>query len=227
MSAATPVASTPRLRITTLTLGPFATNCYIVSEEPRTTGVAGECFIVDASFGGEKIVETVRRENLRPRTLVLTHAHVDHIAGAHAIKRAFPEMQIWIHTAETAWLTDPELNLSAAGGMPTTAPVHDRELREGDTLDLPGGPWTVLHTPGHSPGSITLHAPGHDTAFVGDALFAGSIGRTDFPGCSFEELERSIRTKIYTLSPKTRCFPGHGPATSVERERASNPYVRG
>lgn len=218
------MSSTPpaRLRIATLTLGPFATNCYVVSEEGSAA-----CFIVDASFGGEAIVRAVRDEKLEPRALVLTHAHVDHIAGAHVVKRAFPAIPIWIHGEETAWLTDPELNLSATGGLPTTAPVHDRVLAEGDLLDLPGGPWRVFHTPGHSPGSITLYSEVHAVAFVGDALFAGSIGRTDFPGCSFEQLERSIRTKIYTLAPKTRCLPGHGPATSVERERASNPYVRG
>lgn len=215
-------ASHPKLNITSLTLGPFATNCYVVSEE-----ASSDCFIVDASFGGESIVQAVKRQDLKPLALVFTHAHIDHIAGAHAVKRAFPEMPLWIHERETRWLVDSELNLSALGGMPVTAPPHDRALVEGDELALPGGPWKVLHTPGHSPGSVTLVSPRHGVAFVGDALFAGSIGRTDFPGCSFEELEKSIRAKLYTLPGPTKCFPGHGPATTIERERSSNPVVSG
>lgn len=211
----------PRLQIASLTLGPFATNCYVVSEEGAT-----ECFIVDASFGSEAIVQAVKREGLSPVALVFTHAHVDHIAGAHAIRRAFPRLPFWIHELETQWLTDAELNLSAMGGMPVTAPPHDRALVDGEELQLPGGPWRVLHTPGHSPGSISLVSAVHGVAFVGDALFAGSIGRTDFPGCSFEALENSIRTKLYTLPGETRCFPGHGPATTIGQERTSNPFVR-
>lgn len=216
------MSTSPQLKIITLTLGPFATNCYIVSEEGSP-----ECFIVDASFGGEAIVQAIRRESLSPRALVFTHAHIDHIAGAHAVKRAFPQVPLWIHEHETQWLVDSELNLSALGGMPVTAPPHDRSLAEGDALDLPGGPWAVLHTPGHSPGSITVVSQRHGVAFVGDALFAGSIGRTDFPGCSFEQLEASIKAKLYTLPGVTKCYPGHGPATTIERERASNPFVRG
>ena len=205
-----------------LTLGPFQTNCYVVAEEG-----AADCFLIDASFGGESIVARIRSERLTPRALVFTHAHIDHIAGANAIRRAYPNLPLWIHERETEWLIDSDRNLSALGGMPVTAPPHDRALVDGDQLDLPGGPWTVLHTPGHSPGSITLYSPRHAIAFVGDALFAGSIGRTDFPGCSFEELERSIRTRLYRLPGATRCLPGHGPETTIERERATNPFVRG
>lgn len=204
-----------------LTLGPFQTNCYVVAEEG-----AADCFLIDASFGGESIVARIRSERLTPRALVFTHAHIDHIAGANAIRRAYPNLPLWIHERETEWLIDSDRNLSALGGMPVTAPPHDRALVDGDQLDLPGGPWTVLHTPGHSPGSITLYSPRHAIAFVGDALFAGSIGRTDFPGCSFEELERSIRTRLYRLPGATRCLPGHGPETTIERERATNPFVR-
>ena len=117
-------ASHPKLNITSLTLGPFATNCYVVSEEGSP-----DCFIVDASFGGESIVQAVKRQDLKPLALVFTHAHIDHIAGAHAVKRAFPEMPLWIHERETRWLVDSELNLSALGGMPVTAPPHDRAHR--------------------------------------------------------------------------------------------------
>jgi glyoxylase-like metal-dependent hydrolase (beta-lactamase superfamily II) len=215
------MAERAKLAIQTYTLGPFETNCYVVSESG-----SDECWIVDASFGAEAIARGVREAGLKPVALVLTHAHVDHIAGVAALRKAFAGLPIWIHEAETRWLTDAELNLSALGGMPVTAPPADRALAHGEMLRLPGGPWKVLHTPGHSPGGISLHSAGHAVAFVGDALFAGSIGRTDFPGCSFEQLERSIRTRLYTLAEETACFPGHGPATTVGREARSNPFVR-
>ncbi|MBX3389578.1 MAG: MBL fold metallo-hydrolase [Phycisphaeraceae bacterium] len=210
-----------RLQIQGVPLGPFETNCYVVSEIGST-----ECFIVDAGFGSAQLAEIVREGKLKPIALVLTHAHLDHIAGARLLRETFPELPIWIHENETQWLLDPELNLSAAAGMPVTAPKCDRGLRDGDQLDLPGGPWKVLHTPGHSPGSVTLWSANHGVAFVGDALFAGSIGRTDFPGCSFQDLSKSIRERLYTLPPETRCFPGHGPQTDIGREMKSNPFVR-
>lgn len=209
------------ISIRTFTLGPFETNCYIVSEKGSP-----DCFIVDAGFDSSEMTEAIHKESLRPVALVLTHAHLDHIAGVSDLVRDFPGLPIWIHAAEKDWLTDSEVNLSALIGMPVTAPPADRLLQDGDTLALPGGTWKVLHTPGHSPGGITLWNEDKAVAIVGDALFAGSIGRTDFPGCSLEELSRSIRTKIYTMPGETRCFPGHGPTTMVSRERATNPFVR-
>ncbi len=210
-----------RLSIRTFTLGPFATNCYVVGVEGET-----ECFVVDAGFGSGAIVEAIRRDRLNPVALVLTHAHLDHIAGAGTLKKEFPGLPIWVHEAETGWLTDAEINMSALAGMPVTAPPADRSLRDGDVLELPGGLWKVLHTPGHSPGGISIWNEAHQVAFVGDALFAGSVGRTDFPGCSMDALSKSIRTKLYTLPGETKCLSGHGPATTVERERRTNPYVR-
>lgn len=211
----------PRLRISVAPLGPFETNCYVVSEEG-----SGPCFVVDAGFGSVRLAEIIQDQGLQPVAIVLTHAHLDHIGGVRSLRESFRDLPIWIHDRETQWLLDPQLNLSAAAGMPVTAPPCDRVLRDGDELELPGGPWKVLHTPGHSPGSVTLWSPRQSVAFVGDALFAGSIGRTDFPGCSFEELQRSIRQRLYTLPPETRCYPGHGPETTIGREMQSNPFVR-
>ena len=211
-----------RPELTRFTLGPYQTNCYIV----RIPGRDG-CWIVDASFDPAEMIAHVRRHRLVPRALILTHAHVDHIAGVAQVLRAFPGTPVWIHEAERDWLADPELNLSAFSGIPVTAPGPDRLLRHAETLDLEGSSWEVRHTPGHSPGGISLiHAPS-GTALVGDALFAGSVGRTDFPGCSMDTLARSIRTRLYTLPDDTAVFPGHGPETTIGQEKRSNPFVPG
>lgn len=110
-------------------------------------------------------------------------------------------------------------------GMMVTARGPDRTVDEGDTLSIAGRSWRVFHTPGHSPGSITLYDAAGGVALVGDTLFAGSVGRTDFPGCSAATLADSIRTKLYTLPDSTKILPGHGPATTVGAEKRSNPFV--
>jgi hydroxyacylglutathione hydrolase len=168
----------------------------------------------------------VRQADLRPEKLILTHAHLDHIAGVDAVSRAFPGVELLIHEAEREWLTDPDLNLSGGYGFPITCRPADRLLRDGDELTIGDETWQVMHTPGHSPGGITLYNAQRSVAFAGDTLFAGSIGRSDFPGSDFETLAHSIRTRLYTLPDATRILPGHGPETSVGREKRSNPFVR-
>lgn len=212
------------VNIECFTLGPFATNCYVVD-------IGGPaCWIVDASFEPGELIEHVRERGLRPQAVVLTHAHVDHIAGVAEVRRAFPGTPVWIHGAEREWLNDPVLNLSAMMGMPVTSPGPDRELAEGEILKLGGAgaesTWKVIHTPGHSPGGITLWCEAEGLAIVGDSLFEGSIGRTDFPGSDHGTLMRSIREKLYVLPEATRVYPGHGGETTIGRERKSNPFVR-
>jgi glyoxylase-like metal-dependent hydrolase (beta-lactamase superfamily II) len=205
-------------------LGPFETNTYIVSVPGRPG-----CWIVDPSFDPQPVIDRVLADALEPRAIVLTHAHVDHIAGVADVIRAFApaRLPVWIHAHETAWLNDPVLNLSAMTGMDITAPGPDRILHDADILDLEGTSWRVLHTPGHSPGGVTLHHAPSAQAIVGDTLFNASVGRSDFPGSDPATLANSIRTRLYTLPDATRIFPGHGPASTIGRERRSNPFVRG
>lgn len=210
------------------TLGPFETNCYVVT--PSTPHASPQnptpCWVVDASFEPGEIIKFIRDKNLRPQALILTHAHADHIAGVNEVVSNFPGIPVWVHSAEEQWLNDPVLNLSAMYGMSITTPLASRLLAHGNTLELGADRWQVVHTPGHSPGGITLYHEPSRMAIVGDALFAGSIGRTDFPGSDHDTLERSIREQLYTLPDATVIHPGHGPVSTIGREKRSNPYVR-
>jgi glyoxylase-like metal-dependent hydrolase (beta-lactamase superfamily II) len=221
----------PPLRIKAYTLGPYATNCYLLWIDGGT-----DAWIVDASFGPGRILNDVKAHGLKVSKLLLTHAHVDHIAGVEEVLRALrptgaSEPALLIHRDEVRWLSDPVLNLSAIGGGEVTTREPDGFLAEGDVLTLGSGEqsmaFNVLHTPGHSPGGVSLYAPSHGVVLAGDALFAGSIGRTDFPGGDLPTLERSIRGKLYTLPRETTVLAGHGPQTTVGEEMETNPYVPG
>ncbi|KAA0215848.1 MAG: MBL fold metallo-hydrolase [Leptolyngbya sp. PLA3] len=200
-------------------LGDYQTNCYIVRSHAA-------CWIADVGFEPRLLLERVQDLHLPVEVIVLTHCHFDHIAGLQEARSALPDVPIWVHQAEQRWLSDPMLNLSALVGLRITGPEPARTLNDGDTLTLAGQPWKVLHTPGHSPGGISLHHAASRQALVGDTLFNGSIGRTDFPGSDFQTLSRSIRTKLYTLPDDTRVYPGHGPSTSIGHEKRTNPFVR-
>jgi glyoxylase-like metal-dependent hydrolase (beta-lactamase superfamily II) len=213
----------PEIRV--FPLGPFETNCYVVSGPDPKPG--DPCWVADCGLEPRRLISAIESLGMEPEAVVLTHAHLDHIAGLFEFRRRFPRTPIWIHRAEEQWLTDPVLNLSGGYGIEITGPTPDRLLEHGQTLTLLGEMWEVRHTPGHSPGGITLYHAASGTAIVGDTLFAGSIGRTDFPGSDHATLARSIREQIYTLPEETLVLPGHGPTTTVGREKMSNPYVRG
>jgi len=213
-------AASSKPTISTCTLGPWETNCYVVSLPD-----APECWIVDVGFDPDPMIRLVRERGLHPVRIILTHAHLDHIAGVRPLLEELGPVPLAIHQAEASFLLDPDLNLSSYVEMNVTAPPADELLHDGQTLSLGPTEWSVLHTPGHSPGGITLsHAPSRQ-ALVGDTLFADSIGRSDFPTSDGEQLLRSIREKLLTLPDETRIYPGHGPQTTIGRERKHNPFL--
>lgn len=204
-------------------LGGFQTNCMILTAGKPEQG--DPCWIIDCGYQPEPLLDAVEEQGLEPVKIVLTHAHADHIAGLLEARSRFPDVPIVMHQTEESWMNDPVLNLSAALGLSVTAPTPESFLADGDTISLDDLEFRVVHTPGHSPGGISLIHEPSKVALVGDTLFAGSIGRTDFPGSSFETLADSIKTKLYVLDPDTVCYPGHGPTTTIGREMTSNPFV--
>ncbi|MFN9133864.1 MAG: MBL fold metallo-hydrolase [Phycisphaerales bacterium] len=221
-----PVIERSGITIRGFTLGPWQTNCYVVSAE-ASAGQPAACWLIDASFTPGRMIAQIRDSGLRPSLLLLTHAHLDHIAGVAECCNAFAPLPVAINAEEARWLGDPELNLSMLTGLPTTAPGPDRELSDDETLVLGKHDCRVLHVPGHSPGSVAFYFPGANTVIAGDALFRESVGRTDFPNSSPQVLARSIRTRLYTLPSATMVLPGHGPATTIAHELKHNPFVRG
>jgi glyoxylase-like metal-dependent hydrolase (beta-lactamase superfamily II) len=200
----------------------FAENCYIAHLEGRS-----DCLIFDPGLDPGEISDYLRRRKLFPAAILNTHGHADHIAGNGALKSEWPEAPLMIGAGDAAKLTDPNGNLSAQYGLPITSPPADRLLREGDKVSLAGIELDVLETPGHSAGHIVFvwKEPTPWVVFGGDVLFQGSIGRSDFPDGSFEELAASIRTKLYTLPDDTQVLPGHGPPTTIGMEKRTNPFV--
>ena len=197
-------------------LGPLQTNCYLVSN-----GKTKEAIIIDAGSNPENLLKDAK--NYDVKAILLTHAHFDHIGGLNAVREQ-TKAPVYIHPAEQDWLDHPKLNGSARWAMVTEPVICQRadfELSHGDELAVAGFAVKVLHTPGHSPGSVTFVMDSH--AFCGDALFYQSIGRTDLPGGNHEQLIESIQKNLMILPEETVCYPGHGPKTMVGQEKRSNP----
>jgi len=207
------------LIIRTLVVGLIQANCYILGCE-RTRGAA----VIDPGGDADKILIAHANHNLQCLYIINTHGHFDHSAENKRLKEV-TGAQLLIHRADAPMI----LHQETSGRMWDTnidpSPPPDRYLEEGDIITFGDISLKVLHTPGHSPGGISLVTD--KMVFVGDTLFAGSIGRTDFPGGDYEGLIRNVREKIFTLGDDVVVYPGHGPKTTVGRERQTNPFFIG
>ena len=203
-----------------LPLGDFQANAFLVRHQEDPSA----CWIVDCGPGPGPLMERMEQLGVRPAGIVLTHCHHDHIGGIDAVLSRYGSMPIAAHMEEWQWNSEPELNLSAFLGQPSTATPADIELADGGYCPLGAG-WSILHVPGHSPGSVAFHHPETRTLIAGDTLFAGSIGRVDFPTSDPQAMKRSL-SRLMGLSDETQIFPGHGLPTTIGDERAKNPFLR-
>lgn len=222
--------------------GPWGTNCYVVA-----TGPGSECVVIDpGKDAAEGVDEVVREYRLKPVSVLVTHGHVDHMWCVAPVAGTY-DATAYVHPADRHLLSDPMAGMSRetaammlGGRFQFAEPERVEELTDLQTIELAGISFTVDHTPGHTPGSITFRTPYDavvepvetgsgpevsEVMFAGDLLFAGSIGRTDLPGGDHQAMLRSLREKVLTLRDDVVVLPGHGEQTSIGRERATNPFL--
>lgn len=205
------------MKIVQMTVGALGVNCYIVFNEQTK-----EAIVIDPGDRAEDILSKIEAESLGVKYIVNTHGHADHIGANRALKEK-TGAKIAIHELDAPMLTDAKLNLSLFMGGEVLSDAADIILKDGDTIDIGGEALTVIHTPGHTKGGVCLLWG--ETLFSGDTLFAESVGRCDFPGGDMRELIDGIQHKLMKLPDSVRVLPGHGPGTSIGRERTRNPYI--
>ena len=216
------------IEINCIVSAPFEENSFIVRKKSEKN-----CFVVDPGFEPDRIIAFIEQNELTPTAFLITHGHSDHIAGNEALKGRWPDCPLVIGQGDADKLADPRLNLSADFGAKLISPKADITVEDGQTFDTAGFALEVLEIPGHSRGHVVYHWAGQsgqggedpEVVFVGDVIFNGSIGRTDFADGNFQDLADGIHKKLFTLPDNTVLFPGHGPSTTVEREKTMNPFV--
>jgi len=205
-----------------LTLGALGTNCFVVwCEETK------EAVVIDPGFstedeGKKTVLHSIEANDLTVKYIINTHGHADHTSGNGVVKKA-TAAPILIHELDAPLLGESGKDWASMFGYQIISPPADKTLKEGDTIHFGKQALTVLHTPGHTPGGISL--VGNDCVFVGDTLFQGSIGRTDFPGGSYKALINSIKEKLATLPDDFTVYTGHGPTTTIGTEKRNNPFI--
>jgi glyoxylase-like metal-dependent hydrolase (beta-lactamase superfamily II) len=214
--------------------GPWATNCYVVASGPGE-----ECVVIDPGMDAARgVADVVREHRLRPAAVLVTHGHIDHMFCVAPVAGAY-DSAAYIHPADRLLLTEPMAGIGPetaamllGGSYEFAEPDRVAEVDDGDRLEVAGLTFVVDHTPGHTPGSVTFSSEYDDVdvaalLFSGDLLFAGSIGRTDLPGGDHPTMLRSLARKVLPLDDSVVVLPGHGVQTTIGRERAGNPYLRG
>jgi hydroxyacylglutathione hydrolase len=210
------------LQLATILSHPFEQNTYIAWLPNHT-----DCVVVDPGLEPDKIINYLDKHGLTPAAILNTHGHSDHVAGNAALKKRWPSCPLVIGSGDAAKLTDPWQNLSANFGLPLVSPAADFTVDDGDTYQAAGFDFRVLAIPGHTAGHVVYLWEGQTppVVFVGDVIFAGSIGRTDFPDGDHRQLITGIRSKLFALPDDTLLLPGHGEPTTVGEEKRSNPFV--
>ena len=201
-----------------LAVGPIMANCFILGCEETK-----EAVIIDPGDEAGRILSTVSELALGVKTILNTHGHFDHVAGNKGIKEA-TQADIMIHTLDAPMLGQLSDSAAAWGLSAENSPAPDRTLEDGDTVSFGNIVLKVIHTPGHTPGGVSFSTDGH--VFAGDTLFAGSIGRTDFTGGDYDTLISSIKNRLFSLGDDVTVFTGHGPETTIGKEKRYNPFVR-
>ena len=205
------------MRVERFNVGPFDNNLYLL-----TSAGSKDAIVVDPSMESAHVLETIRSRGLDVRRILLTHAHIDHVVMVRAFHEA-TLAPVWLH-ADDRLLYERAGDQAAAMGLTWLGSVPiSHWMKDGEDVGIPGIDARAIHTPGHSPGSMTFATP--EGLLGGDVLFQGGIGRTDLPGGSWDVLQKTIRERLFVYPPDTTVYPGHGSLTTIGREMASNPFV--
>ena len=209
------------MKINTFILGDFFTNCYVV----RSSDEARECLVIDPGFDAEPLIKFIEENSLAVKRVLLTHGHCDHLAGVKLVREKLGAVPVAISKVDAEMMTDDKKNLCWMTGMLLKLSDPEEVFEAGEVIEHDGVALKILSTPGHTVGGVSFYGEAEEVVFTGDALFAGGIGRTDFPGGDHKQLISSILEILFSLPDNTKVYSGHGEPTTIGQERQSNPWL--